>query len=57
MGVVLEAIQPDGSILSTDDGSLRVIVGPAAAMMRQIAFEVLNAFGLEEEREPKFGQA
>jgi hypothetical protein len=31
--------------LSTENGTLPVLVGPAAAMMRQIAFEVLTAYG------------
>jgi len=50
-GIILDVCDEAGKILlTTEDGSLPVRVGPAAAMMRQIAFEVLNAYGLEEER-------
>lgn len=35
---------PDG-MLSTDDGSLKVLVTPMSAMMRQIAHELLVAYG------------
>lgn len=37
-------IQTDSEVLSTESGTLPVSVGPAAAMMRQIAFEVLAAY-------------
>ena len=35
---------PEG-IVSTHDGSLPIVVGPIAAMMRQICHEVLEAYG------------
>ena len=40
--------RPDGSELSTEDGTLPVLVTPAEALMRQIAQELLIAYGLED---------
>lgn len=42
------AIQTPDGILSTDDGSLPVLVSPLAAMMRQITHELLVAYGRDD---------
>jgi hypothetical protein len=44
---------PEG-VLSTDDGSLPVIVGPIPAMMRQITHELLVAYGRDDPPPPGF---
>lgn len=36
---------PDGTIVTTDDGTIPVVVAPAEAAVRQIAHEVLMAYG------------
>ena len=43
-GLAIKVGTPTG-MLSTDDGSLKIVVGPAAAMMRQITHEILVAYG------------
>jgi hypothetical protein len=47
LGIVL-AVNIDGTMFNTADGSLKMRVGPAAAMMRQIAHEVLAAYDLPD---------
>lgn len=49
MGANLIAELPDGSTISTNDGTLRITISPAAAIMRQISFELLNAYGIKDE--------
>jgi hypothetical protein len=43
---------PDG-MLSTDDGSLKALVSPMAAMMRQISHELLVAYGRTDPPPPE----
>ncbi|WP_443747818.1 hypothetical protein [Asticcacaulis solisilvae] len=49
VGVYFIAERPDGNDLSTEDGSLEIRISPAAAMMRQISFELLNAYGIKDD--------
>ena len=44
-GITFAMARPDGSEVSTSDGTLPTRVGPAAAMMRQISHELLVAYG------------
>jgi len=44
-GIVMDWEHKDGSVSSTDDGSMKILNTPADAVMRQIAEEVLIAYG------------
>lgn len=41
---------PDGSALTTWEGTLPIVAGPVAAMMRQITHEILEAYGRDDPR-------
>jgi hypothetical protein len=50
LGIVF-AVNLGGTVFNTADGSLRTVIGPAAAMMRQIAHELLCAYGIADTAE------
>jgi hypothetical protein len=50
LGIVF-AVNLGGTVFNTADDSLRTVIGPAAAMMRQIAHELLSAYGIADAAE------
>jgi hypothetical protein len=50
LGIIF-AVNLNGSVFNNADGSLGMVIGPAAAMMRQIAHEMLAAYGVADAAE------